>query len=299
MKEIEKYLRETLLLLSMNKLLHIIDYEFQAQDASKCDLLIHLGFDSIQYAIIDKNKDELKTIAEYEINGNSSTSELIQAFGNLPECTNEFKYSFNKVKISFDSYLFTLIPEELFIKENVHQYAKFIENTLEADLLSKPIRAANIQNVFKIDSELHLILKNMFGDALIFNQANTFIQGIVKNYQHNNKSTLFLDVHEKHIQIALIDNYKFSFYNIFDCVNADELNYFLLNIIETLKIDVQNCRLMLAGNVVNTDVYYKRLEKYFNDIQFVDSELIVRCTGAFNELSKYRYFSLISIDQCE
>jgi len=299
LKELGKYLRETLLLLSMNKLLHIIDYEFQAQDSSKCDLLIHLGFDSIQYAIIDKNKDELKTIAEYEINGNSSTSELIQAFSNLPECTKEFKYCFNKVKISFDSYLFTLIPEDLFIKENVNEYAKFIENTREADVLSKPIKAANIQNVFKIDSHLHLVLKNMFGDALIFNQANTFIEGIVKNYQHDNKSTLFLDVHEKHIQIALIDNYKFSFYNIFDCVNADELNYFVLNIIGTLKIDVQNCRLMLAGNVVDADVYFKRLEKYFNDIQFSDSELIVRYSDAFYELSKHRYFSLISIDQCE
>jgi hypothetical protein len=299
LKELEKYLRETILLLSMNKLLHLIDDEFQSQNAAKCDLLIHLGFESIQYAIIDKVRDELKALVEYELDGTSSPKSLIEAIESLPECNKEFKYPFNKVKISFDSYLFTFIPQELYVEADLYEYAKYIESTHANDVLAKPIAAANIQNVFKINSDLHLKLKNIFGEAIILNQANAFIQGIIKNYPQGEKSALIIDIHQKHIQIAHLEHSKLAFYNIFDCMNADELNYFLLNCIETLKINVQDCSMMLSGKVVKGDESYQRIEKYFGDIQFADAELIVRHPEKFNEVLRHQFFSLISLDQCE
>lgn len=298
MKELEKYSRETILLLSMNKLMHLIDDEFQSQNAAKCDLLIHLGFETIQYAIIDKVRDELKALVEYELNGTSSPKSLINALESLPECAKEFKYPFNKVKISFDSYLYTFIPQDLFIDGDVHEYAKFIESAQTNDVLTKTISAANIQNVFKINSELYIAIKNIFGNAIIFNQANPFIQGILKNYKKDN-SSLFIDINKKHIQIAYLEHSKLAFYNIFDCVNVDELNYFILNCIETLKINVTDCALILSGKISKNDDSYNRLEKYFKDIQFVDYELIVKNPEKFNELLGHHYFPLISLDQCE
>jgi hypothetical protein len=82
-------------------------------------------------------------------------------------------------------------------------------------------------------------------------------------------------------------------------MNADELNYFLLNCIETLKINVQDCSMMLSGKVVKGDESYQRIEKYFGDIQFADAELIVRHPEKFNEVLRHQFFPLISLDQCE
>jgi hypothetical protein len=299
LKELKKYSGETILLLSMNKLLHLIDDEFQSQNAAKCDLFIHLGFETIQYAILDKVRDELKALVEYELNAAWSPISLIEAIKSLPECEKEFKYPFNKIKISFDSYQFTFIPKELFTEGNVLEYSKFIENTDAADVLCKPIPAAKIQNIVKINSDLHLALKNIFGEALILSQANAFIQGISKYYLQSNEASFFIDIHEKHIQIAYFENSNLSFYNIFDCVNADELNYFILNCIETLGIDVQNCSVMLSGKVVKDDQSFQRVEKYFDAIQFTDSSLIVKHPEKFNEVLKHSYFPLISLDQCE
>lgn len=299
MKELKKYSGETILLLSMNKLLHLIDDEFQSQNAAKCDLLIHLGFETIQYAIIDKVRDELKALVEYELNGTWSPIVMIEALKSLPECKKEFKYPFNKIKISFDSYQFTFIPKELFVDDSEQQYSKFIENTHEADVLCKPIPAVKIQTIFKINSDLNIALKSIFGEAIILSQANAFIQGVSKNYVQSDKPSLFIDIHEKHIQIAYFEHSNLSFYNIFDCVNADEINYFILNCIETLQINLNDCTLLLSGKVVKGDPIYQRVEKYFHDIHFADSSLIVKHPGKFNEVLNHSYFSLISLDQCE
>jgi len=299
LKELLKYSEETLLLLSMNKLLHLIDDEFESQNASKCDLLIHLGFETIQYVIIDKVRDELKALVEYELNGGVGTAGLIKAIENLPECLKEFKYPFNKVKISFDSYQYTFIPDDLFQADQIHEYSKFIENTQASDIMSKEITSANIQNVFAINSILHTVLQTIFKDLKIYGQANSFIQGIKKNYLKNSESKLVVDIHQKHVQIVYFKDSNMVFYNIFDCVNVDELNYFILNCIETLKIDIQQCSIMLSGMVVKGDDSYQRLEKYFQNIQFADSSLIVKHPEKFSEVLTHRYFPLISLDQCE
>jgi hypothetical protein len=124
--ECVKYCRETIFLLLMIKLLHLVDNSLQSQTAAKCDLLIHIGIGKLQYAIIDKVRDELKALAEYELSEISNLADLMLAIEKLPESKREFKYPFSKIRVSFDSYKFTFIPEELYENENEQEYAKFI-----------------------------------------------------------------------------------------------------------------------------------------------------------------------------
>lgn len=298
MKELLKFTQETILLLSMNKLMHLIDDDFESQNAAKCDLLIHLGIESIQYAIIDKVRDELKALVEYELIGENSPKAIIAAVNSLPECEKEFRYPFNKIKISFDSYHYTFIPQALFQEGNEHEYAKFIESTDENALISKAISAAKIQNISKINLDLYKNLKNIFGEAIVLNQANPFLQSILKNYSEKD-ACLFIDLGKRHIQIANLKEGKLLFYNILDCVNADELNYYILNAIETLKIDLKTCEIVVSGKISKADESIKRLEKYFENIQFAQSELIVKHPDKFSAVPRHSYFSLIALDQCE
>ncbi|NQV76528.1 MAG: DUF3822 family protein, partial [Bacteroidetes bacterium] len=175
----------------MIKLLHLVDDEFQSQNAAKCDLLIHIGIESFQYAIIDKVRDELKALVKYELPNISNQGNLIQLIENLSECTKEFKYTFNKVKISIDSYQFTFIPDEFYQSGNDEEYAKFITTKHQAVILCNPIPTAKIKNIIAIHSDLHLALNRIFRQPKIYGQASTFIQGILKNFKQNTEPSLY------------------------------------------------------------------------------------------------------------
>ena len=283
----------------MIKLLHLVDDEFQSQTAAKCDLLIHIGIESLQYSIIDKVRDELKALVEYELPKISKQSDLIDAIESLSECNKEFKYPFNKIKISIDSYQFTFIPDELYQSGNDQEYAKFIRNTQHSDILCNPIPAANIKNIVAINSELHLALNRIFHRPKIYGQASSYIQGIKKNYKQNTEPSLYIDIHKKHIQIAYFKQSELSFYNIFDCINTDELNYFVLNTIESLHLDIEQTSVMLSGNVIKDDEYCQRIEKYFKNIRFADSRVIVNHPDIFKGVFSQTFFSLLTLDQCE
>ena len=283
----------------MIKLLHLVDDEFQSQNAAKCDLLIHIGIESFQYAIIDKVRDELKALVEYELPNISNQGDLIQAIEGLSECTKEFKYTFNKVKISIDSYQFTFIPDEFYQSGNDEEYAKFINNKHQAVILCNPIPAAKIKNIIAIHSDLHLALNRIFQNPKIYGQASSFIQGILKNFKQNTEPSLCIDIHQKHVQFAYFKQSELSFYNLFDSINAIEFNYFILSIIESLKVDLNHTHIILSGQVMQNDEYYQRIEKYFKDIQFADSRLIIKHPELFDKVSSQTFFSLLTLDQCE
>ena len=283
----------------MIKLLHLVDDEFQSQNAAKCDLLIHIGIESFQYAIIDKVRDELKALVEYELPNISNQGDLIQAIENLSECTKEFKYTFNKVKISIDSYQFTFIPDEFYQSGNDEEYAKFITSKQESVILCNPIPAAKIKNIIAIHSDLHLALNRIFHNPKIYGQASSFIQGILKSFKQNTEPSLYIDIHQKHVHFAYFKQSELSFYNLFDSINAIEFNYFILSIIESLKVDLDHTAIILSGQVMQNDEYYQRIEKYFKDIQFADSRLIIKHPELFDKVSSQTFFSLLTLDQCE
>jgi hypothetical protein len=146
---------------------------------------------------------------------------------------------------------------------------------------------------------LHLALNRIFHRPKIYGQASTFIQGIKKNYKQNTGPSLYIDIHNKHIQIAYFKQSELSFYNIFDCINADEFNYFILNIIESLQLDIEQTSVILSGNVIKDDEYCQRVEKYFKNIRFADSRLIVNHPEIFNGVFSQTFFSLLTLDLCE
>lgn len=283
----------------MIKLLHLVDDEFQSQNAAKCDLLIHIGIESFQYAIIDKVRDELKALVEYQLPNISNQGDLIQAIENLSECNKEFKYSFSKIKISIDSYQFTFIPDEFYQTGNDEEYAKFITTNYQAVILCNPIPFAKIKNIIAIHSDLHLALNRIFQQPKIYGQASSFIQGILKTFKQNTEPSLYIDIHQKHIQFAYFKQSELSFYNIFDSINAIEFNYFILNIIESLKVDLDHTSIILSGQVMEKDELYQRIEKYFKDIKFADSRLIIKHPELFDEVSSQTFFALLTLDQCE
>lgn len=284
----------------MIKLLHLVDNSLQSQTAAKCDLLIHIGIGKLQYAIIDKVRDELKALAEYELSEISNLADLILAIEKLPETKLEFKYPFSKIRVSFDSYKFTFIPEEFYENENEQEYAKFINPSASDLILTNKIRTSKIRNIFAIDSNFNIALNHIFHKPRIYSQASSFIEGIKKTNPDRNGICLFIDFHNDHIQIACLKKSELVFYNILECINADEFNYYLLNTIDSLSLDTKITKLILSGDVTSgDDEYYQRILKYFNAPDFADSKLIVSHPELFNNVNPHTYFSLISLDECE
>ena len=283
----------------MDKLLYFSEDDIQSQLAAKYDLLVNISPETFQYAIIDSVLHVCKTLVEFEIPPLSSTSDLIKAVENLPESHRQFRFAFNKVKIAFNSSNYTFIPESLYLEADQQDYGKYLDLADASELLVNTISSADIKNVISIDSHLKTALENIFQKPRIYNQAVPFLEGVQKSLEREDELVFFIDVQPKHFQIAFFKDFRLEFYNIFEYANADEFNYFLLSVIQSLEIQLEHTQVIISGKISSSDEIYKRIEKYFDSIRFIDSNHLVKYSEKFKEVLPHTFSTLFNLDLCE
>ncbi|MBC7760121.1 MAG: DUF3822 family protein [Phormidesmis sp. FL-bin-119] len=283
----------------MDKLLYFSEDDIQSQLAAKYDLLVNISPETFQYAIIDSVLHECKTLVEFEIPPLTTTSDLIKAVENLPESHRQFRFAFNKVKIAFTSSNYTFIPESLYLEADQQDYGKYLDLNNDSELLVNTISSADIKNVISIDSHLKTALENIFQKPRIYNQTVPFLEGVQKSLEREDELVFFIDVQPKHFQIAFFKDFRLEFYNIFEYANADEFNYFLLSVIQSLEIQLEHTRVIISGKISSSGEIYKRIEKYFDSIRFIDSNHLVKYSEKFKEVLPHTFSTLFNLDLCE
>lgn len=283
----------------MNKLLYLSEEEVQSQLATKYTLLVHVGLETFQYAIIDNVHGKVKVLAEYEIPEFIHIKELINAIEGLSESSRQFKFSFNTVKISFDTSNYTFIPADLYREESREEYGKYIRLAETGELLVNSLASSEIKNVVAIDSDFNKALNRVFHRPKIYNQAAPFLEGVQKSLKREDEVVCFIDIHPRHFQFALFKDFRLEFYNSFEYANADEFNYYLLNVIDSLNIDTDQTPVILSGKISASDEVYKRILKYFESIRFIESEHLMKYSATLDEVQSYTFFSLFSLNLCE
>ena len=283
----------------MNKLLYLSDGEVQSQLATKYSLLVHIGLETFQYVIIDEMHDQVKVLAEFEMPNITGPMEIIKAIEGLAESNRHFKFIYNSVKISFDTIDYTFIPADLYAEENRQDYRNYLNLTGSSDILVNNISSLEIKNVVAIDRELNAALHRIFQKPKVYNQATPFLNGIQQNINREDDLVCFINIQERHFQVGLLKKFKLEFYNSFEYANADEFNYYLLNIIESLALQIEETPIVLSGKISETDEIYQRIKKYFPNIRFITSEYLKNFSDKLEEVLPHTYFALFSIGLCE
>lgn len=280
----------------MNNPIHFTDERFDPQNSGNCHLFIHLDANSCAYAIVDKNTDRLDVLFKKHFTLGINDFSALNRLENLKTDHQNLNLPFRKVKISVETKAFTFVPEPLFSSDDLPNYSKFMGAVPESTLLNSDISALGIKNIFAIEPDLASMLHNTFADPLIVSKANPLISGIYRLLEKGNYGELFLNFNHNSFEAVVIQNNALVFYNSFDISDADEFNYFVLNLISQLNLS-RSQAVTLSGEISRNNDLYVRLQKYFDYISFAEAELISSMPE--NQLVPHQFFSLLSLDLCE
>ena len=284
----------------MNKPHNLTEEQVPIKHSDKCDLLIHLGLNNISYAIIDKNQGQLKFISDSIIHEVDEYISIIHRLDNLRESSIILQQNFNKVKISIETAAFTFIPDELFSKDLLKEYGRFISLEPGSEFNVSTISSCGIKNIFQFDFELIKELNARFKNPLIINSVDCFIESTSHIAGKNNSTQLFLNFQENAFEAVYYKSGRLIFYNKFDFATPDEFNYFLLNIIQQSDIDIRNTDIQVSGKIEQSGELRSRIEKYFAGINFAGISNMVKVSSTVESpFSEHKHFSLISLSLCE
>ena len=273
--------------------IQLSDQNFNSQQSEKCDLLIRIYPQRLSYAVIDQRNDQLKVL--YDSPGEGGLKALKNSLAQDPV----LKFTYHQVKVSVLTSKFTFVPTEIYSDSDLDSYALFTYPAIDSDVLVKEITAAKIKNISAVDKSLRKYLISNFTDPVIYNQASPLIESSLKFYHNTANTSLILQINSNSFEVLVLKNNIIFYYNLFHTESLNELNYFLLGVIRELHLKSTDTDVIISGEVDEGDGTCVCIKKYFNNIIFADSGLLIRQATIFREVPAHQFFSLIGLNLCE
>jgi hypothetical protein len=183
--------------------------------------------------------------------------------------------SFSDVTIIHRNTLFSLIPKALFDEKEVANYLKFNTKILANDLIAyDEILNFDIINVYVPFVNINNYIYELFGEFVFQHNGTVLIQSLLNNFDGGKEPVCYVHVLEQQLDITVIANKKLLFYNSFNFSTKEDFIYYVLFVIEQLKLDAETLKLKLFGNIEEDDQLFNVCFKYVRNVSvFVPSNL--------------------------
>jgi hypothetical protein len=255
------------------------DDNFSLNEAERYNLLIQIDKVSFSYAITDQ--DKLMACADMH---------PLDELSNPQELLDLLSAKYQQVIIGLPANGFTLIPQILFSKDRVTDYARFLDVKADERISAQSLDQENVI-VYKTDKTI-INAAEEFGLHNAVFSSKGWISAIAKN--NPGDKDLYLDINGDHVEFIAFDTGKLRFYNKFGFQNNDELAYFTALVINELNLQPASINIYVSGNLDADDKSIGHLAEFFGKVQLNDLQ-ILQLPG---EIASHKILSLVALSLC-
>lgn len=263
------------------------DPAFDPSTASACNLLVKIGIDSFSYAIINNPTQQVMALYdEQECDINSLN------FDELFENNDLLSLAYQQVQIASYSDNEISIPNALFDEKSMELHSKLIKNSTVVHQFQQ--KHFDFTTILGLEKNVQTAIDNQFSKVKIYPHH----AGLLALAENIKEASLFLDFSAKSFTTLFVEDEKVVFQKCYETVNTEELNYFILLLINQLATDTSEITVHLSGIIHLDDHKYQCLQKYFSKIEFSKFGSDVNM-ALLEDLPAHYYINLLALTKCE
>ncbi|MGI9525753.1 MAG: DUF3822 family protein [Weeksellaceae bacterium] len=204
-------------------------------------LSILLEKDGLSFLITKDNE-----LIEQGYNAFESKVNVLENLNKVFEKNIYLKQSYNKVQVAILSANFILVPAEHYTEDpEDEKWLGFNAEITESDvLLSHKVLKHNLVFISLISAEINDFFKNKLKATNMVHAGELFLNQFEVTEP---AEQVFLNIHHKQFEMAVLKNEKLHLYNIFDYEAKEDIMYHLLNTLKVLNIDTNTVELYYYG----------------------------------------------------
>lgn len=273
---------------------------FDVQTLDEYHLILSVGRDAFKVCILDTNTHEIMLIEDYVFYGSPSMTEVLSVFNSIYDAHLFLKANFwKKISVIIRDEPFTLIPNEFFEEDQLGKYLRWISpipTTHFVYTCEQP--TIDAKDVFLINQELLEWLQNVaYAQKKVhfYHQSATFIEGIMNQHHLGQPLQVHIQVEKSYLLVVVKRNKVLEFCNMFHYKTAQDFIYFILLTLDELRLDPQNCQILLYGNIKQQSSIFDLLYRYTKNVQFAKEPIKNLQIGQnLEKLPHYQYFDILS-----
>lgn len=283
--------------IKINPVINIIDEALNKDAADTYHLSIQLGLDGFSFCILDVKRNKYLSLASFTFQKVFNYQQLSTTVEELVKENELLKKKYKTISVSLVNNKSTLVPNPLFDQKKLAEYLKFnAEFDTSYNITSEQLKNSDTRNIFAVPKIIEKTIYRLFPRAKILHHSTSLIESLITNYKNTNQKILFVNVHLSTFEVVLLEGKHLIFYNSFHYESSEDFIYYLLFVCEQLKLNPENLKLILLGEVEKNAAIYAILYKYVRNIVFAERNDTFEYAYRFNEIPGHFYYNLLN--QC-
>lgn len=266
-----------------------------------CQLFILVQQESLQYCILDTEKNTFNALADYRLPASAKSPEMFYLeLDSLMAEEERLVKKYPSVIVGLDTPWHTLVPSALFDASQLTKYLEFNFSLPEnCQVQTDRVEETDAYNIYGFLQGLNNVILKHFGDAALVHRSSALIRAVYRHHQNNpDHLSVYVNVRDEYIDITYFEGNRLVFFNSFPCRSKEDILYFTLYAIGQLKLRPDAIHLFLSGRADAGSDLYQLLEQYMRPVSYTGALNSFNYSPFLSQLPSHRYQDLFALALC-
>ncbi|WP_243396917.1 DUF3822 family protein [Flagellimonas pacifica] len=230
-------------------------------------LSIQVSLNGLSFCVLDTITNKILAFENKTFQTSSTPYLLLKELKSVFNESNVTTNAFSEVVVIHKNNMFGLVPKTLFNKEELANYLKFNTKIMANDLIAyDEVINHDIINVYIPFTNVNNYIFDLFGEFEFKHNGTVLITTLLNQSRVSVEPICYAQLSEHEMELVVIADKKFKFYNHFEYKTKEDFLYYLLFSLEQLQIDLEKVQLKLFGLVEEGDPIYELCHQYVKHV---------------------------------
>lgn len=276
--------------------LRLFDERFGGKTAQLKHFLV-LSQQQLTSTLFDQPSNTYLSLEQYRF---QKTDDWVDALRRLEKILPKEEFQNNSgMQVCISDPLYTLVPQALFDEQELNTYLGFnhpLEENSNYKFHFTKLESLEAVIVFAIPRSLEFMLKAKLPPYQLTHFASPILEALGLEKTNNNE--LLIHVQETHFEVIYVPKGKLQFFNSFQYQSKEDFIYYLLYVMEQLKLEREVTKLVLLGEIEKESAIFKLLYTYIHEVVLGNRPKQVHFSAVLAEVNQHAHFSLFNLHLC-
>ena len=257
-------------------------------------LSIQFSLDGFSFCVFDEYLQEFVSFKEYPFAEKAKTpDELLDSIKQVFVKEPQLRLKYAKVEVIHENNLSSFVPKALFNEANIEDYISFNNKTFYNDFFTyDEIANQEMNAVFIPYININNFLIDQYGSFIYKHSSSILVEKLLNYFASKTGISFFVNVAKSHFEITVSNNKKLLFFNTFNYATKEDFIYYILFVIEQLKLDPELVDLQFLGEINKESELYQIVYKYVKNVSYIKENFTFNTDSTIDNLIIRAHFTL-------
>lgn len=233
-------------------------------------LVIQVGLNGFSFCGIDTLNKNINFVYEVDFAQYQKSARVEDYYKKAFLDYYELTAAYDEVVVIHENNLSTFVPKPLFDENFSGNYLQYNTKVFESDFFAHDeLDAFEMVNVYIPYVNFNNYLLDQFESFEYFHVNSILVTKLMEISKNVVEKQMFVHIGKDHFEIAVIENQKLLVFNSFDYQTKEDFIYYILFTAEQLQLNPETFKLMLLGQISESDNFYKIAYKYVRNVSLL------------------------------